>query len=429
MPQRSRARPSARRAPFLVLAGALSALALLAACGTVTPTGSTALIRPTSDNQPPSPTPPLGPTGAPGGSPTPGTGPTGSPTATPPPGPAIAWRRVAVPGVAATTERVAIGPNRIVVAVDSQAVDGTPTGHVAFWSSVDTVHWVAASHVPAADDGIVTAVAAFGRGFVAVGTDAAAVTPRVWTSADGRSWAASPAIATAAGATGAAMSSVSVGPDHLVAGGWVDVPGQRRAMAWVSVDSGQTWRPSIVDGSGPRAQVMSVAAGGPGWVATGIRDATAAFWLSRDGLAWVHVVPQPPVVGGFGAESSADGIACTSVRCVAVGQGPSEGDGWAWWSDTADQWNTVRPADALVGGASRTVAAFGGGFVAGGAGAAGLFGIWTTADGRHWTAAAHESGPVGIVGDLASDGTRIVAVGSPFDGGSGFAVWIGAAAS
>ena len=89
----------------------------------------------------------------------------------------------------------------------------------------------------------------------------------------------------------------------------------------------------------------------------------------------------------------------------------------------------MRPADALAGGASRTVASFGGGFVAGGAGAAGLFGIWTTADGRHWTASVHASGPVGIVGDLASDGTRIVAVGSPFDGGSGFAVWIGAATS
>jgi hypothetical protein len=223
------------------------------------------------------------------------------------------------------------------------------------------------------------------------------------------------------------MTSVAPGADGLVAGGFADTPDQRLAMAWVSADGGQSWRSTIVDGSGPRAEVTSVAAGGPGWVATGIRDATAAFWVSRDGLAWVHIVPQPPVGGGFGAESSADGIACIAGRCVAVGQGPHAGDGWAWWYEVSEGWKTLSPADALTSGASRSVVAFGDGFVAGGAGADGRFGIWTTPDGRHWTASPQAAGPTGIVEDLASDGTRIVAVGGPFEGGSGFAIWVGAA--
>ena len=113
---------------------------------------------------------------------------------------------------------------------------------------------------------------------------------------------------------------------------------------------------------------------------------------------------------------------------MAVGQGPSAGDGWAWWSDEPAAWSTVRPVDALAGGASRTVVAIEGGFAAGGAGADGRFGIWTTADGHRWSASPLVGGPVGIVADLAADGRRIVAVGSPFDGGSGFAVWIGSTA-
>ncbi|HEX7472914.1 MAG TPA: hypothetical protein VF323_07510, partial [Candidatus Limnocylindrales bacterium] len=106
---------------------------------------------------------------------------------------------------------------------------------------------------------------------------------------------------------------------------------------------------------------------------------------------------------------------------------PSAGDGWAWWSDELDRWRAVAPADALVGGSSHCVVAFEGGFVAGGAGADGRFGIWTSADGRRWTASAPAGDPAGIALDLAADGPWIVAVGPPFEGGSGFAVWIGAA--
>ncbi len=423
MPQRSRARPSAVRTLLLVLVAAATSI-VVGSCGSTTPTP----VGPAATTAP-APTP--GTTASPGGTTAP-TGsatpfPTDSPTPTLPPGPGIAWRRVAVPGVAATMERIAIGPDRMVVAVDSQAIDGTPTGRVAFWSSTDTVTWVAAAHVPAADDGIVTAVAAVGPGFLAVGTDAAAQKPRSWTSTDGRVWALSPDIKRGvAGATAAAMTSVAAAADGtIVAGGFADAPGRRLAVAWTSRDGGATWRATVVDGSGARAQLQGVARGGPGWVATGIRDASAAVWLSRDGVAWAHVVPRPPVGGGFGAESSADAVACLGVRCVAVGQGPSAGDGWAWWSDTLDAWTTVRPADALAGGASRTVVPIDGGFAAGGAGADGRFGIWTTTDGRRWTASPLVEGPVGIVADLAADGPRIVAVGSPFDGGSGFAVWIG----
>jgi hypothetical protein len=410
-----------------VLAACLATLAVLAACGTVTPTGSAATLGPTAGDPLASP----GPTTRPGlTTGPPSSGPTESPTPTLPPGPGIAWRRVAVPSVPAAMEGIAIGPDRVVVAVDGQGLDGTPAGRIAFWSSTDTVHWVAATNVPAADDGIVTAIAAVGHGFVAVGTDATAQEARAWTSPDGRRWSVSPAIGRGAvRATAAVISAVAVGSvADLVAGGFADSPGQRSAMAWVSHDGGGTWRPSIVDGSGPRAQVMSVARGGPGWVATGIRDGAAAFWVSRDGLAWVHVVPRPPVGGGFGAESSADGVACTTSRCVAVGQGPSAGDGWAWWSDEPQSWATVRPADALTGGASRTVVAIAGGFAAGGAGADGRFGIWTTTDGRRWTASPQVGGPVGVVTDLAADGPRIVAVGSPFEGEIGFAVWIGTTA-
>jgi hypothetical protein len=424
MPHRSRTRPSAVRTLVLGLAIGLPTIGLLAACGSVTPTSSAAPAAPTAADSPPSSP---GSTTAP---PSPTSSPTDSPTPTLPPGPGITWRRVAIPGVPATMERLAIGPERMVVAVDSQALDGTPTGRIAFWSSVDTVTWVAATQVPSADDGIVTAVVAIDRGFIAVGSDATSKKPQAWTSTDGRQWALSPEIERgAAGATAAAMTSVATGPDgSIVAGGFADAPGRRFAIAWTSHDGGETWHPAVVDGTGARAQIQGVARGGPGWVATGIRDAAAAFWLSRDGLAWVHVVPRPPVGGGFGMESSADAVACAANRCVAVGQGPSAGDGWAWWSDEPDGWNTVHPADALAGGASRSVVAFHAGFAAGGAGSDGRFGIWTTTDGHRWTASPPVGGPGAIVADLAADGSRIVAVGSPFDGGTGFAVWIGSAA-
>jgi hypothetical protein len=66
-------------------------------------------------------------------------------------------------------------------------------------------------------------------------------------------------------------------------------------------------------------------------------------------------------------------------------------------------------------------------FVAGGAGADGRFGIWTSTDGLRWTASPQVGGPVGVVTDLAADGRRIVAVGSTADTASSLAVWIGSA--
>lgn len=325
--------------------------------------------------------------------------------------------------------RIAIGPERMVVAVDNGTPDGGPTGQIAFWSSADTVTWIAVRDVPSADDGFVTAIAAVGDGFVAVGTDSAAMEPRAWASADGRRWSVSATIGRGAvGATTAAMTSIAVGLDGtIVAGGFADVPAQRLAIAWTSRDGGSTWRAAVVDGSGSRAQVQSVASGGPGWVATGIRDGGASFWLSRDGRVWVHIVPQPPAGSGLGAESSADGVACMTTRCVAVGQGPSAGDGWAWWSRVPEVWNTVPPADALPGGASRTVVASGSTFVAGGAGADGRFGIWTSTDGHRWTASPQVAGPAGVVTDLAADGPRVVAVGVADTAAAGFSVWIGTA--
>ncbi len=425
MPHRSRARPRAVRTPILALAAVAVASLVLAACGAAipTPTDPATAAAPTGSN------PTGGAQSSPGGAsePPPTLDPTEPPTPTAPPGPGIAWRRVAVPGVAATMERIAIGPDRMVVAVDSQALDGTPTGRIAFWSSSDTVNWTVATHVPAAGDGIVTAVVAVGAGFVAVGTDAATTNPRAWTSVDGRRWSLSDDVTRGmAGATAAAMTSVAAASGGaIVAGGFADGFTRRVAIAWISHDGGVTWHASVVDGAGGRAQVQAVARGGPGWVATGIRDAAAAFWLSRDGVAWTHVVPQPPVGGGFGSESSANSVACVRVQCVAVGQGPSEGDGWAWWSGEPGAWNTVPAVDALVGGASRTVAAIKGGYAAGGAGADGRFGIWTTVDGHRWTASPLVGGPVGVVTDLAADGPRIVAVGSPIEGATGFSVWIG----
>jgi hypothetical protein len=66
-------------------------------------------------------------------------------------------------------------------------------------------------------------------------------------------------------------------------------------------------------------------------------------------------------------------------------------------------------------------------FVAGGAGADGRFGIWTSTDGHRWTASPQLAGPAGVVTDLAADGPRIVAVGAAADAATGFSVWIGTA--
>ena len=183
MPNRPRGRPSARRRAILVLAAAVVGIGAVAGCGTVTPSPR---------RRPSAPQPPLHRAHRPGSRRRPcrrsrrrrrcrpARGSPGGAWSFPPGRPR--WRASRSDPTGSSSPWTA------------GHADGGPTGQVAFWSSADTVSWVAATDVPAADDGIVTAIAAVGDGFVAVGTDATATQPRAWASADGKRWSASPTI-------------------------------------------------------------------------------------------------------------------------------------------------------------------------------------------------------------------------------------------
>jgi hypothetical protein len=125
----------------------------------------------------------------------------------------------------------------------------------------------------------------FRGGFANTATDAGAV----WTSPDGLHWTLT------ADQIGAAwISAVTEGGPGLVAvGATIGAHGMPEdAAVWTSPD-GTTWArvPSQADVlGGPGGQSMSsVAAGGPGLVATGYDEASGnalTVWTSVDGITW-----------------------------------------------------------------------------------------------------------------------------------------------
>jgi hypothetical protein len=127
----------------------------------------------------------------------------------------------------------------------------------------------------------------FRGGFAATATGAGAV----WTSPDGLHWTLAAEIE-----RGINIFAVSEGGPGLVAGGAAGGgkdPVTASAAVWTSPD-GATWsrvpaQPDVLGGPGFQV-IHSVAAGGPGLVATGYDEGRSGdgltVWTSVDGITW-----------------------------------------------------------------------------------------------------------------------------------------------
>jgi hypothetical protein len=166
-------------------------------------------------------------------------------------------------------------------------------------------------------------------------------------------------------------------------------------------EAGLSWRKAPTQPAFAHADVRSVVAGGPGFVAVGAVSETAAVWTSRDGLAWSRI-PHAPAFD-FAVMND---VTRTSSGLVAVGEVPGSRPA-AWTSTDGLRWERApESATFAAGGAMQHVAAGGLGVVAAGGGK-----IWFSPDGREWERVAE----TGDVYDLIVGGPAFVAVGCDLD--------------
>ena len=289
-------------------------------------------------------------------------------------------------------------------------------------------------------------LAAGGRYLIMAGNDlweeAAHEVARIWTSSDGLTWKR-------AAITSKAKSSyvgeiVTGGPVLLALGQlWDDPAGPARYAIWTSAD-GRVWR--AADTSALRhagAEVLDVVAGGPGFVAYGREDPSAktpttwgkgigpvAIWTSADGCTWSRVADP-----GFGPAAEILGMAAGGPGLIAYGQeggliggerspfwrsawgyGPQWGHAAVWTSSDGRRWQKASELPPLDSGNTVTsdpdsrpagntivfsVLSVRGGWVALGArtvsqvemesagledpAQSGRLLLWTSRDAQHWT--------------------------------------------
>ena len=125
--------------------------------------------------------------------------------------------------------------------------------------------------------------------------------------------------------------AVAAGGPGLVAAGRDYPDGDADAAVWTSAD-GRVWsrvpHDEAVFGGGEAQEIIAVAAGGPGLVAVGFDvsggDLGAAVWTSADGRVWSRVPQDETVLGGGYAQIVA--VAARGPGLVAVGYGVSGGE-------------------------------------------------------------------------------------------------------
>ena len=196
----------------------------------------------------------------------------------------------------------------------------------------------------------------------------------------------------------------------------------------------------VFGGAGDQTMV-SVAAGGPGLVASGQDfsggDGDAAVWASADGLTWWRVPGDEAVFGGAGDQAMVM-VAAVGPGLVGVGYDFSGGDGEAtvWTSPDGVTWSRV-PADAaLFGGVGDqvmvAVAAGGPGLIAAGYDSSGGdrdAAVWVSPDGLVWSRVPADEEVFGggadqTIWSVIAGGPGLVAVGDDVSGGDGdAAVW------
>jgi hypothetical protein len=175
--------------------------------------------------------------------------------------------------------------------------------HFAVWSSGDGLTWEH-HRLPGASFSDVAAVpypSAVGRGFVAVGQDFDEACPgdsgraAAWVSQDGHRWSGPNLMGDRCGSS---PGSIVVSPSRMLS---IGEPGLTKESRWVSPD-GISWTdvPAPFDGWQP----LTVAVGGPGFVAVGYvcsgsdgdEPCPESVATSTDGMTWHQVADQPELL-------------------------------------------------------------------------------------------------------------------------------------
>jgi hypothetical protein len=266
----------------------------------------------------------------------------------------VSWTRLAplLGGDAGSLTGVTPGGPGLVAVGYAHALGGdVPT----VWTSVDGTTWTQAQGDGSvfAPDSLIFSVTTGGPGLVAVGVDRNPpdYTAAVWTSTDGLTWQRVPDDGAFGGPGNQGMRSVTSGPDGLVAVGWDESDSAKSvptAAVWTS-PNGVTWTRELGGGqalvSPDGAGMLSVTAGGPGYVAAGSVDeysgsTDAAVWTSPDGVTWTRVPDDGSVFGGpqkqeiFSVRPVPGGL-------VAVGADGNETAAAVWTSPDGTTWTRV----------------------------------------------------------------------------------------
>ena len=212
-----------------------------------------------------------------------------------------------------TAVQAASGPRGYVVAGTASGPGGAHQRDV--WWSPDLSSWARAQDVSGTSGSSqVLAVAAGSSGFVSAG--AHDDQPAVWTSSDGRTWAAvTPPLP--AGASGGVIQQVAVSGKRAVALGQQVTANGVQPLAERSDDGGRTWRTVPFSAPGPDTSFTALTAGPAGFTAAAQSGAAgaaadAAVWTSADGTDWAR----SQVSGLAGGGSHA--IAALAVSGTAV---------------------------------------------------------------------------------------------------------------
>ena len=168
----------------------------------------------------------------------------------------------------------------------------------------------------------------------------------IWISETGQTWR--PIVLDAGGRPGdtATVNALAAGPRGAVAWGSVCC-GIERPAAWWSADGGVWERVPLGDDFGRDAGVAQVAAGPDGFAAVGMNGDKAAIWTSPDGRSWT---PVDAVRAGL-VKGSVNSIARDDRGWIAVGtrnDRPSH-DGAIWRSRDLDSWRLVGDQAPLKG--------------------------------------------------------------------------------
>lgn len=308
-----------------------------------------------------------------------------------------------------------------------------PPAQATVFSSADGTNWTLLPGFTAALGTTAIAVASNGPRTVIVGLDPSGAT--AWAS-NGGTWAQAPRQADllvpyAAGA----MTAVTAFGDGFVAGGYRDDPlhNTASAAAWRSSD-GLAWRADSASGVFAGGRIWGMAARGQTLVAVGTNGdpnygpVGAWYWTAATG--WRRAQVRPDAGGAMRA------VTATPSGFVAVGLNGHDDGALAWTSPDGLTWTATPDQPAFHYGQQpmrmQSVLSRSGGLVAGGWRsdvAKGSSVTWTSVDGVTWQPPVWETSfSGGQITGVATVGNDVVAVGrTGYPDWNQATIWVSAA--